>query len=138
MHFLLKGCHNLRAHSPLFPYSSDDGFSVIDFKQVSPELGDWNDVARLKLSFDLMMDLVINHVSSKSLWFNQFLNQQGEGKDFFIEVDPAQDLSQVTRPRSSPLLAAYQTKAGENMYGQPLVPIRLILTLPTLQFCWPW
>ncbi len=97
---------------PFFPYSSDDGFSVIDFRQVNPDLGGWNDVLDLSQNFDLMSDLVINHASSKSEWFQNFLKQEGKGKDYFIVEDPAKDLSQVTRPRSTPLLTPYKTANG--------------------------
>lgn len=89
---------------PFFPYSSDDGFSVIDFRQVNPDLGHWGHIKRLKDKRDLMFDLVINHVSSKSHWFLNYLNGEGRGSGFFIEVDPGKDLSGVVRPRSLPLL----------------------------------
>lgn len=97
---------------PFFPYSSDDGFSVIDFRTVNPKLGNWDDIAALNKDFDWMGDLVINHASSKSQWFKNFCAQQGKGKDFFICENPDTDLSQVTRPRNSPLLTPYQTAAG--------------------------
>lgn len=97
---------------PFFPYSSDDGFSVIDFRKVNPELGDWKDITDLNKDFDLMADLVINHASSQGEWFHNFLKQEGKGKDFFICEDPDKDLSLVTRPRSTPLLTLYETAAG--------------------------
>jgi sucrose phosphorylase len=97
---------------PFFPYSSDDGFSVIDFRQVDPELGDWTDVTALNEDFDLMADLVINHASSQGEWFQNFLKQKGKGKDYFICEDPEKDLSQVTRPRNTPLLTPYETTNG--------------------------
>ncbi|QIA08133.1 sugar phosphorylase [Draconibacterium halophilum] len=97
---------------PFFPYSSDDGFSVIDFRKVNPELGDWCDIEDLTKDYDLMADLVINHASSKSQWFKNFLKQHGKGKDYFITEDPETDLSQVTRPRNTPLLTPYETANG--------------------------
>lgn len=97
---------------PFFPYSSDDGFSVIDFREVNPELGNWQDIRELAITFNLMADLVINHTSSKSEWFQNFLNQSGNGSDYFIAEDPEKDLSQVTRPRSTPLLTPYKTANG--------------------------
>ncbi|HYQ57218.1 MAG TPA: sugar phosphorylase [Draconibacterium sp.] len=97
---------------PFSPYSSDDGFSVIDFRAVNPDLGDWGDIKELTNHYDLMADLVINHASSKSLWFKNFLRQHGKGKDYFIAEDPQKDLSQVTRPRSTPLLTPYETANG--------------------------
>ncbi len=97
---------------PFFPYSSDDGFSVIDFKKVNPELGSWDDVEQLTQHFYLMADLVINHASAKSEWFQNFLQQSGKGKDFFITESPETDLSEVTRPRNTPLLTSFETKNG--------------------------
>ncbi len=97
---------------PFSPYSSDDGFSVIDFRKVNPELGNWNDIEDLTKDYDLMADLVINHASSKSQWFKNFLKQHGKGKDYFITEDPEKDLSQVTRPRNTPLLTSYETANG--------------------------
>jgi sucrose phosphorylase len=97
---------------PFFPYSSDDGFSVINYMQVNPELGDWDDIIRLSEDYKLMADLVINHISKSSQWFQNYLRGEGEGKDFFIEEDPATDLSQVIRPRSLPLLTPFETSKG--------------------------
>ena len=37
---------------PFFPFSSDDGFSVIDFMQVNPSLGDWQDITPSPLNTD--------------------------------------------------------------------------------------
>lgn len=108
----LEGAINTIHILPFFPYSSDDGFSVIDFKVVNPELGDWKDIERIANDYKLMADLVINHTSSKSKWFNNFLINSGEGKDFFIEESPIADLSKVTRPRSTPLLTKYETIEG--------------------------
>ncbi len=49
---------------PFFPYSSDDGFAVIDYQRINPELGDCPQIAAITHHFDPMIDLVINHVSS--------------------------------------------------------------------------
>ncbi len=98
---------------PFFPYSSDDGFSVIDFRAVNPDLGDWRDVEAITERFDLMADLVVNHASSQGEWFQNFLKGQGKGSDYFVLEDPEKDLSDVVRPRSTPLLTPYQTANGE-------------------------
>ena len=97
---------------PFFPYSSDDGFSVIDYRQVDAALGDWSHVAALGKSFDLMFDLVINHCSQGSEWFQRYLAGEEPYTSFFIEVDPAEDLALVTRPRSHPLLTPFETSRG--------------------------
>jgi len=98
---------------PFFPFSSDDGFSVIDFFAVNPELGDWKDIRKLGSEFQLMFDLVLNHVSAKSIWFQNYLEEKTHYKEFAIEVDPSIDLSMVTRPRSLPLLTRFKKTSDE-------------------------
>lgn len=106
---LISGVHIL----PFYPYSSDDGFSVINYVEVNPSLGDWKDISAIARDFDLMADLVINHCSSRSLWFENFKQRRDPGMDYFVEVDPATDLSEVVRPRTSPLLNEVQTLDGK-------------------------
>lgn len=98
---------------PFFPYTSDDGYAVTDYMTVNPELGDWQDIKNLAGRFDVMFDLVINHISSQHIWFQQYQQGLKPGCDYFIEVNPSQDLSQVVRPRSSPLLTKVNTVKGE-------------------------
>ena len=108
LHQLINTVHLL----PFFPYSSDDGFSVIDYRKVDPQAGDWDDIEALRADCSLMFDLVLNHVSSESDWFQSYLAGQAPFTRFFIECDPETDLSNVTRPRSLPLLTAVKTKRG--------------------------
>ncbi len=97
---------------PFYPYSSDDGFSVIDYTQVDPALGDWSDIRALGARYRLMFDAVINHISSESEWVAAFRRDEAAYRDYFITVDPATDLSQVMRPRTLPLLTEIETAAG--------------------------
>jgi len=97
---------------PFFPYSSDDGFSVIDFRQVNPDLGDWSHINNISKEYKLMADLVINHVSRESLWFYDFVNNRLPACDYFIEHDQDTDVSMVTRPRNTPLLVPVNTHRG--------------------------
>jgi len=97
---------------PFYPWSSDDGFSVIDYHEVAPETGSWRDVAELKKSASLMFDFVCNHMSAKSKWFGNYINQTPGYEDFFISVDPETDLSAVTRPRALPLLTPFTLHDG--------------------------
>ncbi len=105
---LLSGVHIL----PFYPYSSDDGFSVIDYTAVDPALGDWADVARLGQHFRLMFDAVINHISAHSAWFEAWRRGDPDYVDFFITVDGDPDLSAVVRPRALPLLTPVETAHG--------------------------
>ena len=97
---------------PFFPYSSDEGFSVIDYTKVNPTLGDWIHIEDINEVYDLMIDLVINHISQKSEWFQQFIEDKEPGRNYFIEVSPSADLSAVVRPRTNPLLKEVNTAAG--------------------------
>ena len=101
---------------PFFPYSSDDGFSVMDFFEIDPELGTWQEVAGIGRDFELMFDYVVNHFSSKGQWFQNYLEGKDGFAEFAIEVDPATDLSMVTRPRSLPLLSEYEKKDGRTVH----------------------
>lgn len=89
---------------PFFPYSSDDGFSVIDYRQVNPDLGTWDDIMALSRDFSLAFDAVFNHISAQSNWFKKYLDDDPHYRGFFIEIEPGTDLSMVVRPRALPLL----------------------------------
>ena len=97
---------------PFFPYSSDDGFSVIDYRQVNPDFGDWADIAALAEHVDICYDLVINHCSQSSRYFQGFLKGDPEYQDYFIAVDPDADTSSVLRPRTLPLLHEFDAVDG--------------------------
>jgi glycosidase len=112
----LKGAISNIHFLPFFPYSSDDGFSVMDFFEIDPGLGTWQEVAGIGRDFELMFDYVVNHFSSKGQWFQNYLEGQDGFAEFAIEVDPATDLSMVIRPRSLPLLSEYEKKDGRTVY----------------------
>lgn len=97
---------------PFFPYSSDDGFAVMDYYAVNPSLGDWGDIHKIAGRCRLMADLVVNHTSSRIRWFENFKKGIHPGKDYYMTVDPGSDLSQVIRPRTSPLLQEVATPDG--------------------------
>jgi len=106
---VVSGIHIL----PFYPWTSDDGFSVVDYREVDSNLGSWDDISAMQSHFRLMFDGVINHISSKSAWFKAFLHDDSHYRDYFVVVDGSPDLSQVVRPRALPLLTAFSTSAGE-------------------------
>ncbi|MCD0461386.1 alpha-amylase family glycosyl hydrolase [Roseiconus lacunae] len=93
---------------PCFPYTSDDGFSVQDYYQIDPALGNWFDMEELGQSYELMFDAVVNHISKSSEWFKGFLDGDARYADYFIVADPDADYSSVTRPRALPLLHPFR------------------------------
>jgi glucosylglycerate phosphorylase len=96
---------------PMFPYTSDDGFSVTDYRTIHPDLGNWEDIKNLSKDYRLMFDFVANHISKSSEWFQEYLKGNPAYKHYFISKDPDFDTSSVVRPRTSPLFHDYQ---GEN------------------------
>src|SRR6266487_1887406 len=108
----LSGLVNSIHLLPFFPYSSDDGFSVIDYRAVNPAFGNWDDVSRLGHNFRLMFDAVINHASVQHEWFRAFLKDDPHCQDYFIVINGNPDLSQVVRPRALPLLTKFDTPSG--------------------------
>ncbi len=105
----ISGVHIL----PFFPYSSDDGFAVIDYRAVKDDLGGWSEIEKISNDFRLMIDAVINHISAESEWFQQFISGNPVYRDYFITLDPQTDLEAVVRPRDLPLLTPFETPQGQ-------------------------
>jgi len=102
---------------PFFPYSSDRGFSVVDFNIVDPKLGSWQDIAELGKNFQLMFDAVFNHVSAKSLPFQELLNGNPNYKDVFNTYNSPDELTPeqrkiIVRPRTSDILTKFDSING--------------------------
>ncbi|TWT78920.1 Sucrose phosphorylase [Planctomycetes bacterium CA13] len=97
---------------PFCPFSSDDGFAVIDYTKVNAKLGQWSQISEISDQYRLMADIVINHVSSKSQWFRNYCKGVEPGASYFIEAKVGDDLSAVVRPRATPLLRPTETANG--------------------------
>lgn len=106
---VVNGVHIL----PFYPWSSDDGFSVKDYRAVDPALGDWNNIEKLGETFRVMFDGVINHMSAQSDWFQKFLQGERRYRNYFVTVEGTPDLSQVVRPRALPLLTEFESASGK-------------------------
>ena len=97
---------------PYFPWTSDDGFAVSDYNSVNPELGDWSHIEEISTKYRVMSDLVVNNCSASHEWFVQFQNDEEPGMNYFFQAEPEDDLSEVVRPRTSPLLRPTETPSG--------------------------
>ncbi|MEA1920232.1 MAG: sugar phosphorylase [Campylobacterota bacterium] len=109
----LSGVINSIHILPFYPSSSDSGFSVVNYNRVDPHMGSWREIDAISFKYRLMVDGVINHVSQFSDWFKAYLAGDKYFKDFFVELDPATDLSDVVRPRASPLLSEFVDSEGK-------------------------
>jgi glucosylglycerate phosphorylase len=98
--------------TPFFPWTSDDGFAVTSYLDVDERYGDWQDVEALAQGRRLVVDAVINHLSSQSDWFRGFLGGDPAYRGFFRTADPAADLSATVRPRARPLLTGFDAADG--------------------------
>jgi len=102
---------------PFFPYSSDRGFSVTDFKSVDPNLGSWSDIDAIGDDYQLMFDGVLNHASAESPEFQDFLNGSPIYQDMVIafrspdEITPEQR-QMIRRPRTSDILTRFDSIKG--------------------------
>lgn len=112
-----RGAINTIHLLPFFPYSSDRGFAVVDFKDVDPKMGTWEHIRELGADYDLMFDAVVNHCSSRSEMFREYLKGNPIYQDFFIAYDSPDDLtedqrSKIFRPRTSDILTRFETING--------------------------
>ena len=105
---VVSGLHLL----PHYPWTSDDGFAVVDYTAVDPSLGEWRHVEDLAGDFRLMFDAVVNHTSVASPWFVRWRCGDRDYADFYLAIDPATDVRSVVRPRTSPLLTPFWTSDG--------------------------
>ena len=97
---------------PFFPFTSDDGFSVLNYSSVNESVGSWEHIETIAKDYHLMADLVINHCSARSQWFENFIKGVQPGRDYFVTADPDTDLSAVVRPRTNDLLRTVDTTSG--------------------------
>lgn len=111
-----KGLINSVHILPFYPYSSDDGFSIIDYRKVDSHLGDWDNIKDISNDYRVMFDGVINHCSAKSDWFKGYLNNDPRYEDYFHDMDPNADYSEVVRPRTSPLLTEFTDSKGKTRH----------------------
>lgn len=122
--FLTQEMNSIFSHVhilPFHPWSSDDGFSCINFNEVEPKYGAWNHLKNL--GTPLMVDCVFNHISCQSDCFQQALKGDEDAKEMFhffskeqVEDEEFQKmLKLVVRPRTSKLLTPYEVN-GKTEY----------------------
>jgi sucrose phosphorylase len=97
---------------PPFPSSGDRGFAPLTYLEIEPRFGSWDDIRRIGESFDVMLDLMVNHISRQSVYFQDFLKKGRRSQycDLFITLDKLwpdgnpseEDLAKVFLRRPSP------------------------------------
>ncbi len=74
---------------PPYPSSGDRGFAPLNYMEIEPRFGTWEDVALIGERFDVMLDVMVNHISRRSEHFQDFLKKgrASEYADMFITLD---------------------------------------------------
>ena len=98
---LFHGVHIL----PPFPSSADRGFAPLTYGVIDPRFGTWHDIERIAESHDVLLDVMINHLSRQSAEFQDFQRRgrHSPNADLFITLDkvwpdgdpPADDIARI-------------------------------------------
>ena len=82
---LFTGVHVL----PPFPSSGDRGFAPLTYLEIDPRFGSWADIRALAADHDVLLDLMVNHISRQSEQFRDFLahGRRSAWADLFITLD---------------------------------------------------
>lgn len=65
---------------PFYPSNADSGFSPLTHTEVDPAFGTWNDIEKISATYDLCVDLTLNHISDESEEFRDFLEKGAKSK----------------------------------------------------------
>ena len=73
---------------PPFPSSGDRGFAPLTYLEIEPSFGSWDDIRAIGEKFDVLLDLMVNHISKQSVYFQDFLKhgRDSEYADLFIPL----------------------------------------------------
>ncbi len=103
---LFGGVHILPFFNPID--GEDAGFDPIDHTQIDPRIGNWNNLRQLSEETDIMADLIVNHISAKSVQFQDYL-KKGDDSEFseliltddkvFPNGASEEEISKIYRPR---------------------------------------
>lgn len=108
---------------PPFPSSGDRGFAPLTYLEIEPQFGTWDDIKKIGEKHAILLDLMVNHISAKSSYFQDFLKKgrESEFTDLFIPVEkiwpdgkPLQeDLDKIFLRRDKPFSDFTIEKTGE-------------------------
>jgi len=97
---------------PPFPSSGDRGFAPLTYLEIDPQFGTWDDIRHITQHYDVLLDLMVNHISQKSAYFQDFLKngKDSEWADLFISIEKvwadgkpkAEDVAQMFLRRDRP------------------------------------
>lgn len=108
---------------PPYPSSGDRGFAPLTYFEIDPKFGDWSDIKDLAEDYDLLLDIMVNHISQQSPYFQDFLKNGRDSQyaDYFLTLEkiwkdsqPVQsDIDQMFLRREQPYSEFVIEKTGE-------------------------
>jgi len=97
---------------PPFLSSGDRGFAPLTYFEIEPKFGTWDDIRHISEKHDILLDLMVNHISAKSSYFKDFLKKGRKSKyaDLFITVEkiwpdgnpPQEEVEKIFLRRTEP------------------------------------
>ncbi len=109
---------------PPFPSSGDRGFAPLTYSEIAPQFGTWDDIQAIGAQFDVLVDMMVNHISRQSAYFQDFVQhgRQSQWADLFITLDkiwpdgrpPREDVAKIfLRKPEHPFSDITVTDTGE-------------------------
>lgn len=109
---------------PPFPSSADRGFAPMNYFEIDPAFGSWDDMKEIGKSHDIIVDVMVNHISRQSPYFKDFQKhgRESEYADFFITLDkiwpdgnpPREDVAKIfLRKPENPFSQVTIEKTGQ-------------------------
>lgn len=108
---------------PPFPSSGDRGFAPLTYMEIDPKFGSWEDIKKIGEKYPILLDLIINHISSKSSYFQDYLlnGSNSAFADLFIPIEkywpdrnpPQEDIEKIFLRRENPFSDYSIQKTGE-------------------------
>ncbi|MEX1377269.1 MAG: sucrose phosphorylase [Eubacteriales bacterium] len=109
---------------PPFPSSGDRGFAPIDYFQIEESFGGWEDIKTISNTHDVVIDLMVNHISRQSQYVKDFLEKGDDSvySDLFITLDKIwedgepvdEDIAKIFLRRTRPY-SEYEAKDGRKI-----------------------
>lgn len=110
---------------PPFPSSGDRGFAPLTYLDIEPSFGGWEDIQRLSEKHDILLDLMVNHLSAQSVFFKDFMEygKKSQYADLFLTVDkiwadgeiPQEDFAKIFLRRTEPYSDFKIKETGESV-----------------------
>jgi sucrose phosphorylase len=96
---------------PPFPSSGDRGFAPLTYLEIEPRFGSWQDIKTIGAKYPVLLDLIINHISSQSTYFKDFLNNGSDSRyaDLFIPIEKYWPAGNPTREEVNQIFLRRET-----------------------------